>query len=151
MGFHFQHKIFNLARKMKLSLLLMIQIGAIPTSKTLVLTHYESKTFDEMIQKILEEIKSLSTLKTPDLIPKASDPFDQSFDDFAAEPNDSPFDKSPFDESIETDTHPVDSFFDSANEPLFDESIFDVPNRIQIPIYDELKTEDRVRRAGAVT
>ena len=60
---------------MKLSLLFMIQIGAMPTTKTLIST--KTETFDKLIEKILEEIKSLSTLKTSDSIPKASDPFDQ--------------------------------------------------------------------------
>ena len=32
--------------------------------------------------------------------------------------------------------------FISADEPIFDESVFDGPDRIQMPIYDEPKVDE---------
>merc|ERR1712168_889169 len=130
MGTNF-FKIDENRTKMKLSMLLMVGIGAIPAKKG---TNLTPGAFDELI-KMLTDLKSeIVASKTED----TADAFDQSFgDDFSDEPNASPFDVFAEMEKAETEEIKADPFFDSADAPIFDESIFDGPDRIKMPIYDE--------------
>merc|ERR1712002_1188006 len=111
MGLFFS-KINENRRKMKLSMLLMVGIGAIPAKKG---TNLTPGAFDELIKMLTDLKTEIVASKTTE---ETADAFDQSFgDDFSDEPNASPFDVFAEMENAKTEDTETDPFFDSADEP----------------------------------